>query len=550
MLPLRVALAQIDTTIGDFAGNARGVREATARARGQGAELVVFPELTLTGYPPRDLLELRSFAARSEATLAELAAPADWSRGVAVALGFAERHAGVGNGIYNSAAILEGGRLRAVVRKRLLPTYDVFDERRTTDPGPASAPVEIAGRRVGFTICEDVWNDEAFWPHRRYPEDPVGDLVRQGIDLLVNLSASPYALGKAQRREEMLASLCRKHGVPMAYANLVGGNDQLLFDGRSLALGPKGQLLARGPAFAEAELCVWQGATEPLPAPGGEAELEELASALALGIRDYARKTHFRGALLGLSGGVDSALTACLAVRALGADAVTGIALPSRYTASISTDDAEQLARALGIRCEVVPIEPVFEGFLSALAPQFRGQSPDATEENLQARIRGTLLMALSNKRGTLLLSTGNKSELAVGYCTLYGDMAGGLAPIGDLRKSWVYRLARHLNRERPLIPERTLVRAPTAELRPGQTDQETLPPYERLDEIVCLAIEERLSGEEIVARGFPEPEVRALLGMLTRSEFKRRQAAPILRVTGRAFGDGWRFPIAQRFER
>ncbi len=549
MLPLRVALAQIDTTVGAFEANAAAVREATARARAAGAQLVVFPELTLTGYPPRDLLELRRFVDRSEATLAALAAPADWSKGIAVAVGFAERHGGIGAGVYNAAAVLQDGRVDRI-RKRLLPTYDVFDERRTTDPGPPSAPVAIAGRRVGFTICEDVWNDEAFWRTRRYPEDPVTELVREGIDLLVNLSASPFAQGKSQLREEMLAALCRRHRVPLAYANLVGGNDQLVFDGRSVALGADGGVSARGPAFEDALVLAWQERPlPPLPAAGSDAELDEIERALALGVRDYARKTGFSGALLGLSGGVDSALTACLAVRALGPDAVRGVALPSRFTSSMSDEDAERLARALGIRFDVVPIEPVFERYLTSLTPVI-GPPAGVTAENLQSRVRGALLMALSNQSGALLLATGNKSELSVGYTTLYGDLSGGLAPIGDVTKTAVYRLARHQNRERDFIPERTLTRPPTAELRQGQTDQDTLPPYELLDEVVRLSTEERLSADEIVARGLPEGPVRQILSLLVRSEYKRRQAPPILRVTSRAFGDGWRFPIAHRFER
>jgi NAD+ synthase (glutamine-hydrolysing) len=548
-LPLRVAAAQIDTTVGDFDGNCRRVRQETERARASGARLVAFPELTLTGYPPRDLLELESFLRRGERALAELAAPAEWSKGIAVVFGFAERHPGPGAGVYNAAAVLQDGRV-AVAHKMLLPSYDVFDEGRYFDPGEAPTRVEVAGTRVGVTICEDCWNDKSFWAHPRYGGDPIELLGAQGVDLIVNISASPYSIGKPRLREQMLGAASRRHGVPMLYVNLVGGNDSLVFDGRSLLLDRGGAVVARGPAFQEGLLVAAEGLAPPLPAAGSDGELSEILDALDVGIRDYAAKTGFKSALLGLSGGVDSALTACLAARALGAANVHGVALPSRYTADMSTEDAAALAKALGIHFEVIPIEPVFSSFLGSLAPSFAGRPPDVTEENLQARIRGTILMALSNKRGQLLLSTGNKSELSVGYCTLYGDMAGGLAAIGDLPKTLVYRLARHLNRERAVIPERTITRPPTAELKPGQTDQDSLPPYETLDEIMRLSVEERRSSDEIVALGFPQADVQRVLGLLVRSEYKRRQAAPVLRVTSRAFGEGWRFPIAQRYER
>lgn len=550
-LPLRTALAQIDTTVGDFTGNAQRIRDATATARARGAELVVFPELTLTGYPPRDFLELRSFLRQSEGALAALAAPAEWSRGLAIAVGFAESHAGPGLGVYNAAAVLQDGRI-SIARKSLLPSYDVFDEGRYFDPAETPTVVEIAGRRVGVTICEDIWNDKSFWQRRRYATDPVERLCAEGIDLLVNLSASPFAMGKPRLREEMLAATVRHHGVPLAYANLVGGNDSLLFDGRSLAIDREGRVIARGPAFEEAVLVAGSADAVPgaLPEPGGPGELDEIVAGLVLGIKDYAAKTGFRSALIGLSGGVDSALTACLAARAFGKGAVRGVALPSRYTAAMSTEDARLLAQGLDLRFEILPLEPIFERYLSTLAPAFEGLEADVTEENLQARIRGSLLMALSNKRGDLLLSTGNKSEISVGYCTLYGDMAGGLAALGDVPKTLVYRLARRLAETGSPIPARTIARPPSAELRPNQTDQDSLPPYETLDEITRLSVEERLSGEEIAARGLPGADIARVLSLLVRSEYKRRQAAPVLRITSRAFGEGWRYPIAHRFQR
>lgn len=548
-LPLRVAAAQIDTTVGDFEGNARKVREATLRARSAGAELVAFPELTLSGYPPRDLLELSSFQRAADRALADLAAPAEWSRGLAVVVGFPEKHGGPGAGLHNAAAVLQDGRV-TIARKMLLPTYDVFDEGRYFDPGAAPARVTVAGVRVGVTICEDAWNDKSFWPLPRYHGDPIEQLCASGVDLLLNLSASPYAIGKARLRERMLGAAARRHGVPLVYVNLVGGNDSLLFDGRSLALDREGTPVARAPAFREEVALLVPGSARPLPGQGSEEELAEILDALSLGLRDYAAKTGFSSVVLGLSGGVDSALTACLAARALGPAAVRGVALPSRHTAPMSVTDARLLAEALGIDFSVISIEGAYGALLSALAPCFAGRPEDVTEQNLQARVRGTILMALSNKRGDLLLSTGNKSELSVGYCTLYGDMAGGLAVLGDVPKTLVYRLARHVNRARAVIPERTLTRPPSAELAPNQTDQDDLPSYEILDEIARRSVEERRSGEEIVRLGLPEAEVRRVLRLLVASEYKRRQAAPVLRVTSRAFGEGWRFPIAHRFQR
>jgi NAD+ synthase (glutamine-hydrolysing) len=546
--PLRVALGQIDTTVGDFDGNAGLVREATVRARAEGAELVAFPELTLTGYPPRDLLELSDFLQRGDRALAALAAPAEWSRGVTVVIGFAERHGGPGVGVYNSAAAIQDGRV-TLARKLLLPSYDVFDETRTFDPGEAPTRFIVAGRRVGLTICEDVWNDKSFWPRPRYARDPVEELCAQGIDLLLNISASPYSLGRRRQREEMLGAVCRRHRIPLAYVNLVGGNDSVIFDGSSLMIDAGGKVVSRGRAF-EPDL-VQSGpavSSSAPPAEGSDEELEELARALVLGLQDYARKTGFRGALLGLSGGIDSALAACLAVKAFGAAAVRGVAMPSRFSAAISLEDARALALALKIQFEVLPIEEIHAAYLEVLETAFAGAAPDVTEENIQSRIRGALLMALSNKSGQLLLSTGNKSELSVGYCTLYGDMAGGLAAIGDVPKTLVYRLARHLNQQMRAIPERTFTRPPTAELRPGQTDQDSLPPYEVLDRVMQLYVEERLSPEQIAERGIARSDVDRIIGLLVRSEYKRRQAAPVLRVSRRAFGEGWRFPIATAY--
>jgi NAD+ synthase (glutamine-hydrolysing) len=574
---VRIALAQIDTTVGAFEENAAAAERAALAAADQGAQLVVFPELTLPGYPPKDLLELREFAARGEQVLSKLSREPVFRR-IAGLVGFAQAHEGPGAGLYNAAALLQDGTVKAVARKILLPTYDVFDEARYFDPGAEATVVEVAGVRVGVSICEDLWNDKVFWRKPRYLRDPIEEMVARGAQCIVNLSASPYALGKPEHRRRMIGAAARRHGVAIAICNLVGGNDSLLFDGRSAVFAADGAKVAEAAAFEEALLvaALPEGRRAERPASQGVAggsreaardaehalavaagydsdlsddSCAELVKALTLGIRDYAAKTGFRSAVLGLSGGIDSALTAVLAARALGPAQVTGIAMPSRYTASMSNDDARLLAERLGIRFLTLAIEPIFSAYLAALAPVFAGLKPDVTEENLQARIRGTLLMAHSNKTGALLLSTGNKSELGTGFCTLYGDMAGGLAAIGDLPKTAVYAVSRYLNRQgAEVIPERIIDRPPTAELRENQTDQDTLPPYADLDRVLRGHVEEHLGVEALIARGEPAPLVRRVLKLVVGSEYKRRQAAPVLRVSARAFGDGWRFPIAQRY--
>ncbi|MFL5311099.1 MAG: NAD+ synthase [Myxococcales bacterium] len=585
---MKIALAQIDTAVGAFAENAGAIARQSREAAGAGAQLVLFPELTLCGYPPKDLLALREFVERQLAALEQLAADPIFRR-VTALVGFAEPHRGEGAGLFNACAVLRDGKIAAVARKSLLPTYDVFDEARYFDPSPEVTVVEIAGVRVGLSICEDLWNDKLFWQKPRYARDPIEELSRQGAQVLVNLSASPYALGKTQVRRDMAGAAARRHGMPIALCNLVGGNDSLVFDGHSIAVSARGETVIEAPGFEE-RLVLAELSPKPLatgaprstaslgrekPAPPestehppastpdlgalavvsayeldlSDAGCAELAAGLTLGIRDYARKTGFRTAVLGLSGGVDSALTAVLAARALGPTNVTALAMPSSYTASMSNEDAALLAERLGILFHTIAIEPIFQSYLSALEPIFRGRKPDVTEENLQARIRGTLLMAYSNKTGALLLSTGNKSELATGFSTLYGDMAGGLAPIGDLSKTAVYALARWLNRQgREVIPERILTRPPTAELRENQTDQDTLPPYDQLDVVLRGHVEEHLGVGELTQRGIPEDLARRVLKLVVQSEYKRRQAAPVLRVTARAFGEGWRFPIAHGY--
>ncbi len=561
----RIALAQIDTTVGDFGGNAAKIRAATERARAAGARLVVFPELALCGYPPRDFLDFPEFLERARRALDELARPAEWSRGAAVVIGFPEAVPGAPPpGVYNAAALVSGGRIAAIGRKSLLPTYDVFDETRYFLPADrtTAADADPWGLRIGLSVCEDVWNDKRFWDRPRYERDPLAELARDGAGLVVNLSASPYATGKPALRERMLAASAKSHGLPIAYVNQVGGNDALVFDGGSLLVSRDGSVLARAPLFQEAlVLADLQGGPvdvlgldgEPLPAaPAASSDplADEVLSALVLGVRDYVSKCGFKSAIVGLSGGIDSALTACVAAEALRPSNVLGVAMPSRYSSSHSREDAAALARSLGVRFREISIEPVHAAFLAQLEKAEGRPLCDLAEQNVQARIRGQILMALSNDTGGLVLSTGNKSELAVGYCTLYGDMAGGLAVIGDVPKTLVYRVARAANARagRALIPERTFTKPPSAELKPDQTDQDTLPPYDVLDAILQAYVEERLPIDAIVARGHPEETVRRVLRMVVASEYKRRQAAPVLKVTEKAFGEGRRFPIAHGY--
>ncbi|HVP69550.1 MAG TPA: NAD+ synthase [Anaeromyxobacteraceae bacterium] len=563
----RIALAQIDPTVGDMPGNAAKIRDLTTRARAAGAQLVVFPELAVSGYPPRDFLDMPEFVSRCQAAVAELARPAEWSRGISVVFGFPEAAAEAPPpGLYNAAALLDGGRLAAVGRKSLLPTYDVFDETRYFLPAPSATAAAAAdlGLRLGLSVCEDVWNDKRFWDRPRYERDPIAELTAAGAGLVVNVSASPYSLGKPALRERMLGASARSHRVAIAYVNQVGGDDSLVFDGASMLVGPDGAVRARAPLFEEAllvvdldggrpEILAPDGTSQPPPPPPDptpDGQADEVLAALVLGVRDYVRKCGFRSAVIGLSGGIDSALTGCVAAAALGREAVLGVAMPSRYSSSHSLEDARELAGNLGIGFQEVPIEPMHAAYLESLGRAFGRPPGDLTEQNVQARIRGQILMAISNETGALLLSTGNKSELAVGYCTLYGDMAGGLAVIGDLPKTLVYRVARAANRRFGFaaIPERTFTKPPSAELRPDQVDQDTLPPYDVLDDILAAYIEDRLTVEAIERRGHAPDLVRRVLRMVDGSEYKRRQAAPVLKVTGKAFGEGRRLPIAHGY--
>ncbi|MBX3731189.1 MAG: NAD+ synthase [Verrucomicrobiae bacterium] len=548
---MRLALAQLNTTVGDIAGNEARILEAYRRGVAAGADLVVVPELALTGYPPRDLLLRPAFIRAQQDALARLTR-ASGSAGLLVG------HVGInphrpGREFTNAASLLSGGDVVATREKTLLPTYDVFDEDRYFEPATSNLPVAFAGRRLGITICEDLWNDEDFWPERRYRPNPAVALAEAGADLLVNLSASPWHLGKERTRHAMLASLAAKARCPVAYCNLAGGNDELVFDGQSLVCRPDGSLAAQGAAFAEDFLAV-DLETAAAQAPRVLSDEALLRDALVLGTRDYLHKCGFRSAVIGLSGGIDSALVAALAVEALGPAQVRGLALPSQYSSEGSVADARELAANLGIRFDVVPIQPPFAAVREQLQPLFEGRGEDTTEENLQARLRGVTLMAMSNKFGSLLLTTGNKSELAVGYCTLYGDMCGGLAVISDVPKTWVYRLARWMNADarergaRPPIPEGSLTKPPSAELRPNQTDQDSLPPYEVLDGILEGYVVRSLSVESLIGEGWREPDVRRVIRLIEGSEYKRRQAAPGLKVTTKAFGVGRRVPIAQRW--
>jgi NAD+ synthase (glutamine-hydrolysing) len=545
-LYLRVALLQINPTAGDIPGNAslliRGVRDAQA----MGAELVVSPELALMGYLPRDLLMSSGFVRRSCQEMARIAT--EIRHAPPLLAGVATPNPSeMGRPLFNSAVLLQRGEVGPAFHKTLLPTYDVFDEDRYFEPALEPGVLELNGWRLGISICEDVWNDRDFWKRRRYHQDPIEVLAQAGAQAIINLSASPFTVGKQLLRERMLAQIAQKYGLPLAWVNQVGANDDLIFDGRSGAFDAAGRMFARAKGFTEDLVVVDLAKGAGTIAEDDFTPEAEIWNALVLGVRDYARKTRFTKVLLGLSGGVDSALTAAIAADAMGPGNVLGVLMPSRYSSTGSVADSVELARNLGIRTMELPISGIMDTYEGVLSGAFQGRKPDVTEENIQSRIRGNLLMALSNKFGSLLLTTGNKSEMSVGYCTLYGDMNGGLAVIADLPKMMVYRVSRWRNQRRPDIPEAILTKAPSAELRPDQTDQDTLPPYELLDQILELHVEQCQSAEDIIAQGFDEETVRRVLRLVRIAEFKRKQAAPVLKVTSRAFGTGWRMPIVRQ---
>jgi NAD+ synthetase len=544
---MKVALAQINTIVGDFENNLRLVQDALGRARAAGVDLAVFPELTFAGYPPKDLLEKRSFVDKNLEILQRFKREV---RGIAAVVGYVSRNEeGSGKALFNSAALVADGQIVHRTHKCLLPTYDVFDEGRHFEPcSHARGVVAYGGRRIALSICEDFWNDADLFPRRLYRYDPVEDMAGQGAELFVNINASPYTLGKPELRRRIVTHAAAKYHVPVVLVNQVGGYDDIFFDGGSMAADVVGRLVARARAFEE-DLVVLDLDRPPAPLADEAAEpAEQIYRALVLGTRDYTRKCGFRQVVIGLSGGIDSALVACIAAEALGPENVTGMAMPSMYSSPSALADAEALARNLGVRLEVIPITRIYESYLESLGGLFAGRPFDTAEENLQARIRGNLLMAFSNKFGAMVLSTGNKSELAVGYSTLYGDMCGGLAVISDLLKTQVYDVCRWINRGGPVIPESTLTKAPSAELRPGQTDQDELPPYDVLDGVLRLYVEEQRSRREIIESGFDAPLVNRVVGLVDRNEYKRRQAPPGLKVTGKAFGYGRRLPIVQRF--
>ena len=543
---MKIALCQFDPTVGDFSGNSARILQMASEAKGRGADLAVFSELSVCGYLPQDLLERPAFLERNRATIACLAQNAP----LPILVGYAApANSNTGKPAWNAAALLADGRIVFEQHKMLLPTYDVFDESRYFQPAPSQQVFAFSGEKLGITICEDIWNDKTFWAKRLYEADPVVDLLSQGAGIILNISASPYTIEKRAVRFEMLRALARSHKRPVVYVNQVGGDDTLVFDGSSVALTADGRIAAQARAFEE-DLIIFDTATgkgDLRPQPPDEISLA--LQALVTGTRDYVHKCGFQKTLVGLSGGIDSSVVACIAVSALGKENVTGIAMPGPYSSEGSVRDARQLASNLGIQLIVLPIGNIFDTYRKSLADVFSECALDATEENLQARIRGNLLMALSNKLGALVLSTGNKSEIGVGYCTLYGDMAGGLAVISDVPKTMVYELAGVINRERELVPRASIEKPPSAELRPNQTDQDTLPPYDVLDRVLKAYVEEVHTPEEIAAHlGFPLDLVRDIALKVDHSEYKRKQAAPGLKITSRAFGFGRPFPIAQKF--
>ena len=541
---MRCALLQCNTKVGDIAGNAAIILDRALEASSLGAQLCITSELALTGYPPKDLLLYPAFVDAVELA-AEKLARALTGTGTALVLGSIGRNSNYeGKRLYNQALFCSNGVICARYSKRLLPFYDVFDEDRYFEPGSSSCVIDFQGRRIALSICEDIWNDGAFWPIRNYSIDPLS--CSQPFDLVVNISSSPFTLGKQNTREEMLSSIAKKYSVPVLYTNLVGGNDDLIFDGRSMAFSPQGKLLARGNAFREdIVLCDLDALTGHIAEDDTEPE-SETWRALALGVRDYCGKTGIRKAVIGLSGGIDSSLVATIACEALKPENVMGVLMPSPYSSEHSVADAEALADNLGIQTVTLPITIAMRAFAKTLADTFAGMERNTTEENIQARIRGTLLMALSNKFNALLLTTGNKSELSVGYCTIYGDMCGGLSVIGDVYKTDVFNLCRYINRHYGgIIPEHVLIKAPSAELRPGQRDVDSLPPYNKLDVLLKALVENRLSVQEICLKGYNPAIVQRIATLVKNAEFKRRQSAPVLKITANAFGLGWRMPIA-----
>ena len=545
---MKIALGQINPTVGDFAGNANKIIDFSQRARAAGAGLILFPELSICGYPPRDLVERPSFVRRNRESAERIAAE---TAGISVIVGLVTpAHSETGKAVMNSAALLQDGKIAFIQSKMLLPNYDVFDEMRNFAPARKQELFPFCGNRMALTICEDAWNDKLFWPKRLYTVDPVESLIQAGGNFVLNISASPFWIGKREFRRDLLASIARRYKAPVALVNQIGGNDSLVFDGSSLVLNREGEVIAQGRSFEE-DLIYFD--SEKLTGdmhdqiPGDEASVY---AALVLGTRDYMHKCGFQKAIIGLSGGIDSALTAVIAAEAIGPENVIGVGMPGPYSSRGSIDDARALAKNLGIRFELLSIDLAYEAYRKTLQQVFSGEKEDVTEENIQSRARGTLLMALSNKFGAIVLSTGNKSELGVGYCTLYGDMVGGLAVISDVPKTLVYRLCEYINSRRPVIPQATIEKPPSAELRPDQKDSDSLPPYDVLDAVLEDYVEDLRPAEQIAAeRGFDIETVRRVIRLVDRAEYKRQQAAPGLKISPKAFGYGRRFPIAAKGE-
>ena len=543
---MKIALAQINPIIGDFTHNTGKIIAAAEKAIGLSCDLIVFSELIISGYPPRDLLEKKDFI---DANLIHLQKLVKSIKGIGVICGVVSKNPNKkGNPLYNSAVLFDNGKILHQAHKRLLPTYDVFDERRYFEPGKECLPFLYKGCQIGLTICEDIWNDKDFFSRRLYPADPLKKMVKEGVNLLINISASPFHVGKRKFKWDMFGSMAKKYKLPLLYSNQVGGNDSVLFDGISLAFDAQGKVAARARDFRE-DIIVFDTQTQKGDLhPVSETDTESILNGLIMGTRDYVRKCGFSRAVVGLSGGIDSALTAYIAVQALGKENVILIFMPSQYTLKENFEDTKNLAKNLDTKLFNVPIEGVFEKFLQGLSPLFKGVATEVTGQNIQARTRGTILMAISNKLGHLLLSTGNKSELAVGYCTLYGDMNGGLAVISDVPKTMVYRIARFINRDKEVIPERIIQKPPSAELKPDQLDQDDLPPYEILDDILKAYIEDNKTAKEIIEMGLEPSIVRDIISRVHQNEYKRHQSPPGLNVTTKSFGCGRRLPIAQRY--
>jgi len=554
---MKITLAQINPTVGDFENNLKKILENIDRAGKLGAELVIFSELALCGYPPKDLLLKKQFVEDNKKYLNKLAD--NIKPGITVIVGFAEENQNTGKPLFDSLAVVQTGKVLCTRQKILLPTYDVFDEDRYFEHGKIISPIELSNQKIGLTICEDIWHDGLTWNKSRYHLDPVSELSKQNINLIINSSASPYFIGKPKLREDILKNCAKKHKLPIIYVNQVGGNDELIFDGNSCVIDQNGNICLKLKSFEE-DLQVVEFndsnqiiARKDVPARlyGDANDMEELLLAIICGLRDYVKKCGFKKVIIGLSGGIDSALVAVLATYALGKENISCIFMPSRYTSEASFNDAKNLALNLSVELKTISIEEPFKTFLNLLLPLWNKQDSSHTQENIQARIRGLILMALSNQCGVLVLSTGNKSELATGYCTLYGDMCGGLAIISDLPKTVIYKLSEYINKKesKDLIPKNILTKAPTAELKPNQTDQDVLPPYETLDKVLNFYVEEHLPLKEIIKNGIASETVQKVCNMIDVSEYKRQQSAPGLKLTSRSFGHGWRMPIAQQYK-